>query len=64
MGNGDAAGECKATDKDNADNRRLLPSACNTDPTGDAGRCASTGSGCGDEAASDTKVEGPVTGTL
>ena len=64
MGNGDAAGESDATDKDDAGDREQLPSACNTDPAGDAGRCASTGHGCGDEAASDAEAEGPATGTL
>ena len=63
MGNGDTACECDATDKDDAGDREL-PSACDTAPTGDTGRCASTGWGGGDEAASDAEAEGPVTGTL
>ena len=63
MGNGDIAGKCNATDKDDAGDREL-PSACDTAPAGDTGRCTSTWSGCGYEAASNAEAEGPETGTL
>ena len=63
MGNGDAACECGATDKDDACVREL-PSACDTALQGTQAGALALGGVCGDDAASDTEAEGPETGTL